>query len=851
MRQPGRWTPEHGPPPPARRPRITRETRLLLLTIGVSVAALLLLARFRFPAQTPIVNPAPLPLERLAARATYDELATIMAQLQARVQPGMVVLHVAPAVAGADAATGMPQYVPAIRVGEQLALAWLGSDAQVQGLAGSETAVPVVLSRDRLRRLALVRVPPAAEVPAWLREQSPTPRVPGYFAVAEGGHGGVALRPLYLARLDALSDPRWPRPLLLMGGEVDAAPGSFVFTLEGRLVGLVIRDQGMRIIVPPGMLEQSVTRLNQGETSAPGHLGIAVQALSPALVVATGAQQGVVVSQVATDGPAAAALRVGDVIQTLDGEPTYSLEAFEYRLSTIPAGMVATIGFIRRGKAQTAGVTAEPRAPQTAAGTPPATGGLGLTLRAAPTVGTQVLHVKPQSAGARAGLQAGDFITSLDAIRTPTPAQNRTGVPAGRRGRGAHGGYRAGRSSGRGRHHEAMSDQPTVIFHEVGSRDPIDAALRARRGAARFGRLDLLLRTRAALGLKATPAPALVLVPLGVILGPHVLNLFSPNVLAHLDAVVSVALAALGVFVGLALDIRSSQDRRLALAADLESGVTVVIVAAATLLLLHAWQAPVDAPPLAIALALGICASASSGGAAEVRGSLYHVLATHIAELDDVMPIAVGGFVIVALRGATLSQTILFAGLTVLLGLLVGIAGWLLFERAHDAPERGVFIVGTVVLLGGLTAYLSLSPLLAGMVAGVFWRLSPGSADRIIRSDLQKIQHPLVLLLLLTAGASLEWSRLAIWLFAPFVLFRVTGKLTGAKLAERLSAPLTPAELGAYLLPPGVIGIAFALNVQQVASPVTGAAIVTAVAAGSLACELLALIELPGRERET
>lgn len=411
----------HGPPPPARPPRITRETRLLLLTIGVSVAALLLLARFRFPAQTPIVNPAPPPLERLAARATYDELATIMAQLQARVQPGMVVLHVAPAVAGA--ATAMPQYVPAIRVGEQLALAWLGSNAQVQGLAGSETAVPVVLSRDRLRRLALVRVPPAADVPAWLREQSQTPRVPGYFAVAEGGHGGLALRPLYLARLDALSDPRWPRPLLLMGGEVDAAPGSFVFTLDGRLVGLVIRDQGMRIIVPPGMLEQSVTRLNQGETSAPGTLGIAVQALSPALVAATGAQQGVVVSQVATDGAAAAALRVGDVIQTLDGEPTYSLEAFEYRLSTIPAGTVATIGFIRRGKAQTAGVTAEPRAPQAAADTPPATGDLGLTLRAAPPVGTQVLHVKPQSAGARAGLEAGDFITSLDDVQTPTPAQ--------------------------------------------------------------------------------------------------------------------------------------------------------------------------------------------------------------------------------------------------------------------------------------------------------------------------------------------------------------------------------------------------------------------------------------------
>ncbi|MDE3132397.1 MAG: PDZ domain-containing protein, partial [Acidobacteriota bacterium] len=48
--------------------------------------------------------------------------------------------------------------------------------------------------------------------------------------------------------------------------------------------------------------------------------------------------------------------------------------------------------------------------------------GLGL-LRAAPAVGAQVLRVQPQSAGARAGLEAGDFITSLGDLRAPTPAQ--------------------------------------------------------------------------------------------------------------------------------------------------------------------------------------------------------------------------------------------------------------------------------------------------------------------------------------------------------------------------------------------------------------------------------------------
>jgi hypothetical protein len=67
-------------------------------------------------------------------------------------------------------------------------------------------------------------------------------------------------------------------------------------------------------------------------------------------------------------------------------------------------------------------------------------------------------------------------------------------------------------------------------------------------------------------------------------------------------------------------------------------------------------------------------------------------------------------------------------------------------------------------------------------------------------------------------------------------------------VARRLAAPLEAADLGVYLLPPGVIGIAFALNVQQVASPITGSALLTAVTVGTLACELLALVELPRAE---
>jgi hypothetical protein len=70
--------------------------RLLLVTIAVSVGMLLLLARFRFPddATDQTAAPAPPPLERLAASATYDELAGIMGDLERRVRPTIIPLAV-------------------------------------------------------------------------------------------------------------------------------------------------------------------------------------------------------------------------------------------------------------------------------------------------------------------------------------------------------------------------------------------------------------------------------------------------------------------------------------------------------------------------------------------------------------------------------------------------------------------------------------------------------------------------------------------------------------------------------------------------------------------------------------
>jgi hypothetical protein len=375
---------------------------------------------------------------------------------------------------------------------------------------------------------------------------------------------------------------------------------------------------------------------------------------------------------------------------------------------------------------------------------------------------------------------------------------------------------------------------------EVGGADALDLELAGPGPAAPKGRFALL-RTRAALGLEPALAPAVVFVPLGLLLGPRALGVLPEEALAHLDTVVSIGLAALGVFVGLAVDLRGRREQRTLAASSVEALVTVATVVGAVLLLLQRWALPLDAPAALVALTLGICASASSavpGGGAydEARR-----VAARIADLDDVLPILLGGLVVASAAGRSLPEALLATAETAGLGLIVAAAGWLLFERAHGPAERGIFVVGTLALLGGTAAYLSLSPLLAGMAAGVFWTTAPGRSDQIIRDDLRKLQHPLVVLLLLSAGASLAWTLAALWLFAPFVLFRLAGKLVGGWAASRLVPQVAPADLGAHLIAPGVLGIAFALAFQQVSGSTTGAAVLAAATAGSLASEVLGM----------
>ena len=411
--------PTPAPAPAPRASRVSRESRLLLLTVGLCAVVLLVLARWRFPDRDDVQTTAP-PLERLAARASYDALAADIQRVEPIIAPNLVVLRVAPqfpsvpyelrdVLARGDAGGGV-RHVAALRVNADTALAGIDFGARIDGVVGVAGATAAVLAVDPVRRIARLRVP---EAPA--RQLAVLPlaslATPAYVVAVEGTQAGATLRPLFLGRSERFASARWSRPLLPLGG-IDITPGALLFTFAGEFLGTVVTDNGAAAIAGASDVLETVHRLAAADRPPPATLGIAVQPLTPALATALGAARGVVVAEVAPGGPSATALRPADVITAVEGWSTDSPDEFLLRMAARKPGERVTVALTRDGGAADATVTL-------AAATGAASDGAAiLSFATERGAGARV-----PAAPAGAVLRPGDLVTRANAIDAPTPAQ--------------------------------------------------------------------------------------------------------------------------------------------------------------------------------------------------------------------------------------------------------------------------------------------------------------------------------------------------------------------------------------------------------------------------------------------
>lgn len=368
----------------ARRPRVSRETRLLLITALLSVVALWILARVRFPDQ-PAGTPVQPLLTQLASRPALDSLASEIAQLRSRVEPLMV--------------------GSALRVRE---------DAAVTLLDNSSRHAEGVLGADPVSRLALVTAPflPAPPPVPWNPRD---PREPRYLVVTDSSTSALALRPVFVGSLVPTRSPLWPQPIWLIPSGTNLTPGSFVFTTDALLAGMVVADGHQLAIVPGPVVLAEADRLARQPPSAPADLGVEVQELTAPVAKATGASTGVVVTQVDPNGPSAKTLAVGDVLEAINDAPLESPLHWKARAFGLSADESVRVRVRRNGEVRELDLIAAPSERR---------GGLtlGMQLRSVPGLGSGVAQVESGSIAARAGLRAGDVITLAGNTKSPSPA---------------------------------------------------------------------------------------------------------------------------------------------------------------------------------------------------------------------------------------------------------------------------------------------------------------------------------------------------------------------------------------------------------------------------------------------
>jgi hypothetical protein len=242
--------------------RSGRDSRLLALVILIAVVVLVVLARFRFPqSDTGPAAVTPGPLERLAARATYDDLAAAVYTALQRVEPALVTLSIEPEPVNTRAARG--DTAPAAFDARSRVAVRLGNDWGIVHVPrgfrlGSMSDGFTVREVNAAREVAIISGPLRSgedQRPAGFAELAGFV----YVCVVQPTPDGPTATPMFLGRVRTLFDERWNDSVLIPGGASTVAPGSLLFQLDGRFLGIAVGHSDGIAIVPASLLDAAVT----------------------------------------------------------------------------------------------------------------------------------------------------------------------------------------------------------------------------------------------------------------------------------------------------------------------------------------------------------------------------------------------------------------------------------------------------------------------------------------------------------------------------------------------------------------------------------------------------------------
>lgn len=244
----------------------------------------------------------------------------------------------------------------------------------------------------------------------------------------------------------------------------------------------------------------------------------------------------------------------------------------------------------------------------------------------------------------------------------------------------------------------------------------------------------------------------------GAALGPQALGVVSTRLVSFLDPVTTMAVAIVGAATGLRVETAREAMAWRSVAARARVLLTLLIVIATTSVARVYWLDHERLTSLTT-IFVGICAAFSNDSEKSM--------------IERGVMLLFAAYVVAAFWHSSAAQIAFHVLSVVGLATSVAWAGSLLVRQTDSDREQHVFIVGSLLLVGGIAAYVSLSALMTGFIAGVVWTVIDTTARIRTTRVVDYLEHPAVAMLLLIAGAELTFSFDVLILSAVYVICRV------------------------------------------------------------------------------
>lgn len=335
-----------------------------------------------------------------------------------------------------------------------------------------------------------------------------------------------------------------------------------------------------------------------------------------------------------------------------------------------------------------------------------------------------------------------------------------------------------------------------------------------------IGGILLLALAAHAIGQRVHVPRVTLLLLLGALAGPELLDLLPANASNGFDLVTTLALAMVGFLLGERLALRDLRDSKAAISISL-----AVTLATALLVFIGCWWFTGN---LAAALLLAGIAPATAPAAtldvireAGADGPLTR-LVWRVVAIDDAWCAILFSLLLVSaemVTGSAASISGLTTGLgevvgSILLGLVLGFPMAWLTGRLRPGEPTLLEAAGFVFLAAGLATLWQLSYLLTCMTLGAVVA-NAARHHRVPFRSIQGISEPFLAIFFFLAGYALEWTLLASLglLGVVYVTARALGRMAGGWLGGWIAGSdrTTRRHIGLCLMPQAGVALGLAL----------------------------------------